>query len=337
MKKKLLLLLLLSFNLSYLTVANAQSTVISSTGVVDSDSFTWSNGKITATFLPAPNFPSFDSYVWSGGTLQQTYSSTLNFSGAFSFSVPSNYDIQPGGSGWTLTICPNASAGCFNIQIVAFGATQDLTSTINSVLPGPRFGVNATTHGYGPVELNISVTTGTQFYNTTINQCQQYNGSAWTLCNSGSFTLTTTGSSGASTYIGGVLNIPVYSGGGSNIVGTSDVLNQSTSQGSTTLVASASGTGVYRISYYTDQNVTCTTGSNVVFFSFQWTDVTHSRTISSLSLTLTSAQSANLGSIQGVIPIYVENATSITYTSTVSGSCTSGTSSYDVHVVVESL
>lgn len=41
-----------------------------------------------------------------------------------------------------------------------------------------------------------------------------------TLNNSGAFTLTTTGSSGASTYTGGILNIPQYGGGGGDLLST---------------------------------------------------------------------------------------------------------------------
>lgn len=119
--------------------------------------------------------------------------------------------------------------------------------------------------------------------------------------------------------------------------GTSDVTAQSTSQATTTLIASAATTAFYRISYYADQNGTCGTGANSVFFSFQWTDPTHARTANSVALPLPSSQSANLGSIQGTIAIYVESGAAITYTSTINGSCSSGTSSYDVHVVVETI
>ena len=120
-------------------------------------------------------------------------------------------------------------------------------------------------------------------------------------------------------------------------IGTSDVTGRSTSQTTTTLVASAPGAAAYRISYYADQSGTCTTGSNGVLFSFQWTDATHARTVNSIPLALASSQSASLGSIQGVIPVYADNATAITYTSTINGSCTTGTSTYDVHVIVENL
>lgn len=124
----------------------------------------------------------------------------------------------------------------------------------------------------------------------------------------------------------------------STSVGDSDLTGLTASQSTVTLVASTASAGKFRINYYADQNAVCTTGSYSVFFSFQWTDASHSRTTNSVTLTLMSSQSANQGSIQGVVPIYAGVGTAITYTSTVTGSCSSGgPSSYDVHISVESV
>ena len=130
----------------------------------------------------------------------------------------------------------------------------------------------------------------------------------------------------------------VQKGGGGNSVGSSDLTSQTSSQTTVTLVASTIASGKFRISYYADQNALCDSGQTSVFFSFQWTDASHSRTASTVVLVLPSTQSANLGSIQGVIPIYAAMSTAITYTSTVTGSCSAGgPSSYDVHISVESI
>ena len=127
-------------------------------------------------------------------------------------------------------------------------------------------------------------------------------------------------------------------GGISPIVGSSDVTNQSTSQSPVTLVASLSSTGVYRISYYASQNTLSATGFITVFFTFTWTDSSHTRNTSSVTLTIGTSQSNTFGFIQGEVFIYAQISTAITYESTVVNAGSSGgPPSYDVHIIVESL
>ena len=106
----------------------------------------------------------------------------------------------------------------------------------------------------------------------------------------------------------------------------------STSQGAVTL-APAPAAGSYRVTYYIDQNSTCTTGSNSVSLTFNWMDGSNARLLNISSLSLGSTQMPD-GYGSGTVPIYVGNG-DVTYTSTVAGSCTTGTSSYDVHVSLE--
>lgn len=181
MKKVFLALLILISTVS----AAAQSTTVSSTGMVDSDSFTWANAKIIINFVAAPNVPNFSSYTWSGGTLAPQYSTTANGSGAFSISLPSNTAVTPFGSKWQLYICPNATAGCFSYVLNVTGGTQDITTALNAVLPGPRFPASSNNFGYGPAEISSLIPTSTVFFNTTTTQCQQYSGSAWQNCGTG--------------------------------------------------------------------------------------------------------------------------------------------------------
>jgi hypothetical protein len=114
----------------------------------------------------------------------------------------------------------------------------------------------------------------------------------------------------------------------------SNVTAQSTSQGAVTL-SSGPTAGSYRLSYYMDQNGTCTSGSNSVSWSFNWTDGSNARILTTGSLSLGSTQSTS-GYLSGTAPLYVGSG-NVTYTSTVVGTCTSGTSSYDVHVSLERL
>jgi hypothetical protein len=109
---------------------------------------------------------------------------------------------------------------------------------------------------------------------------------------------------------------------------------QSTTQAATILAAAPSA-GSYRVTYYMDQNATCSSGSNTVSLSVNWTDGSNARVLTTSNLTLGSTQST-LGYLSGTLPIYIGSG-NLTYSSTVIGSCTSGASSFDLHLSVESL
>jgi hypothetical protein len=113
----------------------------------------------------------------------------------------------------------------------------------------------------------------------------------------------------------------------------SNVTSQSSSQTSVSLATP--GPGQYTLNYYADQNGTCTTGSGSVSFTFNWTDGSNARTLTTGGLTLGSTQSTT-GYLSGLMPIYIGSG-SISYTSTVSGSCSTGTSSYDISVALTRL
>jgi hypothetical protein len=162
----------------------AQSTTVSTTAVTDTDGFTWSNGTYTITFVPNSSWPSPQSYTWSGGTLNTAspITGSLNSSAAFSASVPSNTAITPAGSQWKFTICPNASSGCFAVNLTVTGTTQDITAALNAAAQGPRFTIPYNVgYGYGAVEA-ISPSIGAIFYDTTNSICMQWSGLNWLPC-----------------------------------------------------------------------------------------------------------------------------------------------------------
>jgi hypothetical protein len=131
---------------------------------------------------------------------------------------------------------------------------------------------------------------------------------------------------------------PAFGLGVPAIFGVSNILGQSSSQAATNIISSTAAAGTYRISYYIDQNATCSTGSNMVQLTFNWTDGSASRYAQSAQLVLGSAQSPNYGSLQGIIPIFASLASAVTYSSTIVGTCISGgPSSYDVHVSAEEI
>ena len=114
----------------------------------------------------------------------------------------------------------------------------------------------------------------------------------------------------------------------------SNVIAQAVSQAAATL-ASGPSAGTYRLTYYLDQNGTCTSGSNAVSLTFNWTDGSNARALTTASLNLGSTQST-AGYLSGTLPIYVGSG-NVTTSSTVSGSCASGGSSFDFHLSLESL
>ena len=180
--RKIILMLALSLLAGF---AGAQSTTISSTGVVDTDGFTWAAGTYQIQFVPSQANPNPSAYTWTGGALSQSFSGSLDGSGAFSKSIPSSTSIFPTNSQWQFTICPNARSGCFQFVTSVTGGSLDLTSSLNAVAFGPRFPYSSPSFGYGPIEVSSKVLAGSIFYNTTTSGCQIYSGSAWGNCATG--------------------------------------------------------------------------------------------------------------------------------------------------------
>ena len=113
------------------------------------------------------------------------------------------------------------------------------------------------------------------------------------------------------------------------LVGTaSDVTAQSTSQSAVTLATSPAA-GPYRVRLYADLNAPCTTGSNSVTFTVNWTDGTYARSATIGPLTLAAAQTASQY-VSADVPVYAGSG-NVTYSSTIAGTCSTGTSTYDVH------
>jgi hypothetical protein len=224
------------------------------------------------------------------------------------------------GSGTVTQI--NSSGGLCGGPITGAGTLSVCTGGVtNTMLANPSLTVTAGTglSGGGLVALGDSV---------TLNLASTITAGSCTNCNlsfnaQGQVTAAANGSGGG--------------GGFPSIAGVSNVTARSTSQSSTNIVASTSAAGSYRISYYLDQNAVCTTGANSVQLTFNWTDGSNARSANSVMFTMGSTQSAASGSIQGAIPIYAALASAISYSSTVTGICSTGTSSYDLHISVEEL
>jgi hypothetical protein len=224
-------------------------------------------------------------------------------------------------SGGTAT-CTNANGSQVGIVVATAGTwtLPDGTSfTASTTLPlihmNTAVRVNTAGGGSGTVN-NCSNTGALAYYAATGTAVSCPNG------------LTTSGS-GLFLTVDGVTTAGV---GVPIINGVSNVTSQSTSQSAVTL-ATAPTTGSYTVRYYANQNAVCTTGSNSVSFTFNWTDAGNARSLTTGSLVLGTAQ-ATSGFLSGLISIFV-NSGNVTYTSTVAGTCASGTSSYDIHASIE--
>lgn len=155
-------------------------------------------------------------------------------------------------------------------------------------------------------------------------------GKTFTMYSPGSAVSSVGGLTGAITsFSTATLNSVALTGMGVPLIGwKSNVTNQSASQSAVTL-ATAPTAGDYEIHYSMDTNTPCTTGTNSVYFTFNWTAAS-ARSLGTGTFQFPTAQ-ATTSYMNGIIPIHVASG-NVTYTSTVTGTCASGTSSYDLNV-----
>ena len=228
--------------------ATAQTTVISSTGVVDSDGITRANGTWSLAFKPSPSYPNIGIYNQNGTPLTTCVTTTckgaLSGTGTFSTTVYDNTTITPGGSQWVLNICPNAASACAIFTFQAVGSTLNLTASINAVLTAPRFSATAGAYGYADVEAVNSIPVGGTYYNVSALCQRTFNGTVWSCPSAGSVlpsnaqllgTVGTNGqavSTGSGNWIspGYYLNSPSASSALNGIEGTGDSICAGTGQ-----------------------------------------------------------------------------------------------------------
>ena len=116
-------------------------------------------------------------------------------------------------------------------------------------------------------------------------------------------------------------------------LGSVDLVNQSGTLGSTTIVSSIPA-GNYNLHYYVNQPSACTGTSGSIKLKFTWNDsgfTGRSSTTGALSLTTTESTAANY--MSGVFPIRVTASTTVTVTTSTFTACTSATL-YDLHAWV---
>ncbi len=162
-------------------MCEAQNTALTAT-VVDSDSTTWASGSWSIVFVPNSNYPNISSYTINGAALSPSIlhqSGSLNGSGQLSATIYNSGLIQPAGSGWAITVCPNASAPCGLYNFATASSSQDISSGLTSTIPAPRFHPVSGTYGYIDGEATMALVPGSTYFNVTSNTQRIWNGSAW--------------------------------------------------------------------------------------------------------------------------------------------------------------
>lgn len=320
------------------------TSVFGRTGVVTATTGDYNFSQISGT-LSVTQMP-FQSLQTTGTTGPATLNPTTGV-----LNIP-----QYGGSSATNGLPVGTDTGAANAYVVANLVPAMTSYTQGSI--GCFIAANASTSTTPTVEFNsitpaqTIVRQGTALANgdivTTDQTCVIYDGTHFELMAPAGHT-----GSGLATYatsptLGGTPLAPTAAAGTNttqiattafvmtavgDLIGTeSDVIGQSTSQTAVTL-ATPTTAGEYTVRIDADLHTPCTTGSNSVIFTANWTTANGARLATTATLTMGSSQTTG-SYVQAFIPINSAVSDPITYSSTVTGTCTTGTSSYDVHASV---
>jgi hypothetical protein len=203
------LLIWLALFLSAGTVVAQTSTITFTT--TDTDGTVWANGSWKLEFVPNPSQPNINIYNYNGTPVSQItgvllQSGSLNGSGYATFTQYNNAVINPSGSQYRLTVCPNASTGC-GVFLYTVVSSTDISSIVTANIPAPRFPATAGAYGYSDIEALLTLPAGATYWNVVSASQRCYNNvtAAWGSCSTG-FTgypgVTSTGTGGLEGYSG---------------------------------------------------------------------------------------------------------------------------------------
>jgi hypothetical protein len=163
----------------------AQTTTITAT-ITDSDSQVWSGMKWRVTFVPNPSYPNLNNYVIAstGAPINRSIANpdpgVADGTGTFSVTVYDNTAIQPAGSSYTFTLCAKTVAPCSVISNISVnGATENLSSTLSSLVTTPRFAAVSGAYGYNDTEVFPTPLPGGRYFNVVSNVTREWNGTTW--------------------------------------------------------------------------------------------------------------------------------------------------------------
>lgn len=172
--------LLLSSAILFIScLCNAQTATVSAT-IQDPTAQVFANGTCTIQFVPTPGTPgpfTQGSNTFSAGT---TVPCTLDGTGSFSLSITRNDFINPAGSKWQFTVCPNADSSCTQVAIPITSASINVSSTINALVQNIQvFGGRTVPRAYSDSEIVITPNAGQGYWNTTQGTLKFWNGASW--------------------------------------------------------------------------------------------------------------------------------------------------------------
>jgi hypothetical protein len=159
-------------------LTNAQNTLVSGT-VTDLGGQTWNNGSYAFNFVPSPQFNG--KYQLSGSPYTPVaITGSLDGGGSFtSVAVPSNTNITPTGTGWTLTVCSNGTSVCFTtVNLNITGGSQNVTSSITPLAILIGCGPGVSTYQDSEVRCNI----GGSYYSLNLASLRVCQVSASSIC-----------------------------------------------------------------------------------------------------------------------------------------------------------
>src|SRR5579859_336402 len=168
---------------------SAQITTV--TGTISSpDGFLLVGGSITANFTPINGQINCAQSLISGqrmGTANNpcTVTATMDNTGTFTMNLTDDHRINPQGGQWSFSVCPPINSPCQTVLVDIFGATQDISNSINNALTPmtgsalnlPQFFADSEIPNSGPNMV---------YYNVTSNVIRYYNGISWGNISSGS-------------------------------------------------------------------------------------------------------------------------------------------------------
>ena len=167
---------------------DAQTTILGAT-VVDSDGTNWISGSWKIDFRNNGQITQESQYRLLNGQPLNTnithQSGSLSTSAVLAITVYDSTLIAPAGSGWTLTVCPLASAPCGTYQFSSAGTTMNISSNLTKAITSPRFNAGTGAFGYADLEVITPVSQGGYYWNVMLATQRFWNGSVWVSGGSG--------------------------------------------------------------------------------------------------------------------------------------------------------
>src|SRR5579859_3184146 len=161
--------------------AVAQTTVVTGT-IQDSTGQAYTYGTWQVSFHPNGFMPT--QYLLNGQPFTQLYTGTMDVNGLFSVTIADNSQITPSGSQWDFQVCANTNTPCSTVILTISGASQDVSSAINSQLGqlGVKLDPNPNVRPFGKAYQDSEILfpmEGIVYYNVLDSCLHEYTRTGW--------------------------------------------------------------------------------------------------------------------------------------------------------------